>query len=161
MDVTIARCEPCHLAAMRRLYNSSFDHPWTLDQLSIYADTHHGCEKAWGAFCKGHLVGFIAVLDGEQELDLVTLCVQRGSRRCGIAKALLHYILSTNRCCTLEVNEHNHGAKALYAALGFLPVGRRPRYYRRAGGNYDDAIIYQRDLYHTTLEHIASKTTAL
>ena len=43
----------------------------------------------------------------------------------------------------LEVAEHNAPAKAFYQDYGFMPVGRRPRYYRDDVGNSIDAIIME------------------
>jgi ribosomal-protein-alanine N-acetyltransferase len=42
----------------------------------------------------------------------------------------------------LEVSERNEAARALYAAAGFVPAGRRRRYY--ADGT--DALVLRRDL---------------
>ena len=41
----------------------------------------------------------------------------------------------------LEVAADNMPARALYVGLGFDIVGRRPRYYRRPGGEAVDALI--------------------
>ena len=43
----------------------------------------------------------------------------------------------------LEVAEHNAPAKAFYQDYGFMPVGRRPRYYRDDAGGSIDAIIME------------------
>ncbi|HJU19388.1 MAG TPA: PCRF domain-containing protein, partial [Stellaceae bacterium] len=40
----------------------------------------------------------------------------------------------------LEMAEDNTAAAALYAAHGFVPIGRRPRYYRR-GRHFVDALV--------------------
>ena len=44
---------------------------------------------------------------------------------------------------TLEVRASNKPAKALYAALGFASVGRRPRYYSRPT---EDAELFRKEL---------------
>ena len=41
----------------------------------------------------------------------------------------------------LEVAESNEPALALYKKLGFLPVGKRHRYYRTVSGEKVDARI--------------------
>jgi ribosomal-protein-alanine N-acetyltransferase len=46
----------------------------------------------------------------------------------------------------LEVAEDNAPARGLYSGLGFEIVGRRPRYYRRSGGEMVDALIMNRAL---------------
>ncbi len=60
-------------------------------------------------------------------------------RRRGIGRALLDAVVAEAGArgiasIVLEVAADNEAARRLYAALGFVQVGRRPRYYRRAGG---------------------------
>ena len=45
-------------------------------------------------------------------------------------------------CLTLEVRASNAPAKALYEALGFAQVGRRPNYYRNPK---EDALILRKE----------------
>lgn len=76
------------------------------------------------------------------EFHLLNLAVAADLRRQGVATALLAGIFreAAVRGCReafLEVRKDNEGAKALYAKLGFVPVSRRPKYYR--GG--EDALV--------------------
>jgi len=41
----------------------------------------------------------------------------------------------------LEVAADNLAAQSLYAGAGFNPIGRRPAYYIRSGGQAVDAVI--------------------
>jgi ribosomal-protein-alanine N-acetyltransferase len=41
----------------------------------------------------------------------------------------------------LEVASDNAAARGLYAAAGFVMVGRRPRYYRRGGETIDALLL--------------------
>jgi [ribosomal protein S18]-alanine N-acetyltransferase len=43
----------------------------------------------------------------------------------------------------LEVRESNRDARALYDGRGFVPVGRRPRYYQKPT---EDAVVMELDL---------------
>jgi ribosomal-protein-alanine N-acetyltransferase len=76
------------------------------------------------------------------EAEILTLAVLPASRRRGVARALVTAAASLAeaagaRRLFLEVAEGNAAARALYAGLGFVPVGRRRRYY--PGG--DDALV--------------------
>jgi ribosomal protein S18 acetylase RimI-like enzyme len=75
------------------------------------------------------------------ELESVVVAVS--SRRAGVGRALSAAVLDWCREqgaaeAVLEVRAHSAGATALYAGLGFIQVGRRPRYYRDPE---DDALL--------------------
>ena len=66
------------------------------------------------------------------EIDLVG--VDPMSRRGGVAARLLARLIEAERVAglveaRLELSASNSAASALYAGLGFVVVGRRPRYY--------------------------------
>ena len=66
------------------------------------------------------------------EIDLVG--VDPAVRRGGVARGLLLHLLEVERSeglveARLELSARNAPAEALYAGLGFVVVGRRPRYY--------------------------------
>lgn len=66
------------------------------------------------------------------EIDLVGVCP--AARRGGLAGRLLTRLLESERCdglveARLELSSDNAAAAGLYGALGFVVVGRRPRYY--------------------------------
>jgi ribosomal-protein-alanine N-acetyltransferase len=79
------------------------------------------------------------------EMEVLTLAVDPTARRRGVGTCLLGtaiaWALSGGAATAfLEVAEDNRAAQALYARAGFLPVGRRPRYYP----NGADALILRR-----------------
>ena len=91
-------------------------------------------------------VGFILALVVAGEAEILTLCVDPGARRRGIARALLADLYAAARGAqsariVLEVAADNEVARALYAAEGFTAVGRRPFYYRRPDAAAADALI--------------------
>lgn len=89
-------------------------------------------------------VGFVCMAGAEavgmihcnfvlDELTLNTLCVDEAYRRRGIARMLWNAVTEMMRgvctVCYLEVRESNTPARTLYASLGFVQNGYRPRYY--------------------------------
>lgn len=84
--------------------------------------------------------GFALALGLGRECELLSLGTVPPLRRRGIAVALLDWVCGEARyrgahVVLLEVAEDNPAARALYAGRGFLPTGRRPNYYRHAGGS--------------------------
>ncbi|MSQ02812.1 MAG: GNAT family N-acetyltransferase [Myxococcales bacterium] len=77
------------------------------------------------------------------ELHLLQLAVHPDVRRTGLATqlhdALLKAAAPRAECGWLEVKVDNGGAICFYERLGWVPIGRRPRYY--ADGN--DAIVFR------------------
>lgn len=99
----------------------------------------------------GKPVGFILALVVAGEAEILTLGVDPSDRRHGIARALLTDLYAAARTArssrvVLEVAADNDSARSLYAAEGFVAVGSRPFYYRRAGANAADALILARPL---------------
>jgi ribosomal-protein-alanine N-acetyltransferase len=72
---------------------------------------------------------------GERLAELESVVVAADSRRVGIGRSLCSAVIDWCRsrgatAIVLEVRSRSEGAIALYAGLGFVPLGRRPRYYR-------------------------------
>lgn len=98
------------------------------------------------------LVGYAGgwVVDGD--LQILKVGVDPAWRRHGIARVLLARVADDARnlgarTSSLEVRTGNAGAQALYAALGYEALGRRPRYY----SDGEDALIMQGPLPTITL----------
>jgi ribosomal-protein-alanine N-acetyltransferase len=84
----------------------------------------------------GYAVGLLHPRDGaECVAELESVAVAACARRAGVGRALCTTVLDW---CSwhgatqveLEVRSCSIAAIALYAGLGFVPFGRRPRYYR-------------------------------
>jgi ribosomal-protein-alanine N-acetyltransferase len=89
------------------------------------------------------VAGYVIAQDAADEGEILNLAVTPSRHRIGIGRALVERVLATLagrgvQRVFLEVRESNAAARALYAALGFQEVGRRPRYYRRP---VEDAIV--------------------
>lgn len=107
------------------------------------------------------LVGYAGgwVVDGD--LQILKVGVDPAWRRHGIARVLLARVADDARnlgarTSSLEVRAANAGAQALYAALGYETLGRRPRYY----SDGEDALIMQGSLPTITLAAVPNGAVA-
>ena len=94
--------------------------------------------------------GFALLRTTLDEEELLLFAVDPQWRRRGLGAELLRQVIATARAsdCTrmlLEMREGN-SAEQLYVAFGFVPVGRRPKYYRTPTGQMLDAITFSCDL---------------
>lgn len=85
------------------------------------------------------------------EAELLTLATDPAARRQGLARALMARFEAGARArgaesAFLEVAEDNAPARALYAACGFAPAGRRPGYYVGPDGSRTAALILCKSL---------------
>ena len=81
-----------------------------------------------------------------EEGEILTLGVIPDRRRSGVGSALLAAIVAEARgqglrALFLEVAQDNSAARALYAAHGFVQIGRRANYYRRPSGLADALVL--------------------
>lgn len=130
------------------------------DDLSAFAEIHKACfAQAWSADALRDLLktagtlafsasdGFVMTRVAGDEAEILTIAVVPGSRRKGIASALLNEAARQAskhgaRTMFLEVAENNAAALGLYNRLGFREVGRRKSYY----GPGEDALILRAEL---------------
>ncbi|TXH99157.1 MAG: GNAT family N-acetyltransferase [Pseudorhodobacter sp.] len=85
------------------------------------------------------------------EAELLTLAVAPEQRRRGLGADLVRAFLREAarrgaESAFLEVAEANTPARALYAAAGFTPAGKRRGYYTAPDGSAQDALILVRSL---------------
>jgi ribosomal-protein-alanine N-acetyltransferase len=144
--VEIVRGSADHLdeamTVMREAFDPAYGEAWTRAQCSGIL----GLSGVWlyVARVDGRPAGFAlarAILD---EGELLLLAVSPAERRRGVGRAMLGAVLDETRRrgairLHLEMRENND-AIALYAAAGFVEVGRRLRYYRGNDGKSFDAI---------------------
>lgn len=96
-------------------------------------------------------VGFAMASGAHDERELLSIGVLRDYRRAGIGRELVSSVIDQATASGaarlfLEVAEDNLAAQNLYRAYGFLPVGRRPGYYRRKAGPPVAALTLRRNL---------------
>jgi len=135
--MTIRRLTEADIPAAAELEKACFSVPWTEGMLS--GEVAEGLYL--GAFEGETLVGYCGMRAVLDEGYINNVAVLPAFRRRGIARALLTELENSAEglaFLTLEVRESNGAAQALYLSLGFLPVGRRPRYYERP---VEDALL--------------------
>jgi ribosomal-protein-alanine N-acetyltransferase len=131
--------------ALAILHRECFpDDPWEAGALGRIMALSGGF--GWLAWEGEDPAGFILVRDLGNECEILSLGVAPRWRRRGIAQALLATTIAEagHRALpsvVLEVAVDNDPARDLYAAAGFVAVGRRARYYRRPDGRADALIL--------------------
>ena len=130
---------------MARLHGLSFTlpAPWSEADLAATLANPH-------SFALTRPTGFLLGRVVAGEAELLTVAVDPAARRQGTGRALVDAFLIEARtrgadAAFLEVAETNAAARAVYAAAGFAPTGRRKGYYRGAG-QVVDAVLMGRSL---------------
>jgi len=124
---------------LAEIHAQAFDAPWDAAAFRALLDQP-------GVIARAEPDGFILIRVVADEAEILTLAVHPTARRRGIAARLTAQAAEAARSLGvvrlfLEVAEDNAPARALYAALGFQPAGRRRGYYARKDGPAADALI--------------------
>ncbi|MGT2801066.1 ribosomal protein S18-alanine N-acetyltransferase [Streptococcus marmotae] len=114
--------------------------PWTVEQ--IESDLRQPETVYYLAKEGRELLGFLAVQEIVDELEILQLAVRKDVQGQGIAGRLLHCIQDFAGSVFLEVRASNQRAKGLYERYGFEEIGRRKGYYH---GPIEDAIVMKRE----------------
>ncbi len=99
----------------------------------------------------GRLRGFILSRLAGDEAEILTIAVDTEHQGRGAGRALLSENLrqaanAGAKAMFLEVAKDNAPALALYERFGFVKVGERAGYYRRADGTRATAIVMRKPL---------------
>ncbi len=144
------------LPAIMRLEEALFaPDTWTTamyrDELA-QRDTRHylvaedGVGEGEGAGDEAGVVGYGGLIAYDDEAHIATLGVAPERQGEGLGALLLDALLAEadrrSPVVLLEVRADNEVAQRLYASRGFVPVGRRPRYYQPSG---TDAVVMRRE----------------
>ena len=112
---------------------------WTAEQLAQELSGQPGL----GIGDDDHLLAFLLYRELPQTWEIQLLATHPGHRRRGLMLRLIQaWKARAPREITefwLEVHEQNVAAIALYRRMGFLPVGKRPKYYHDDGS----AILFK------------------
>lgn len=143
MDLVIRPGETWDVSGVVALQDAATElSPWTPEALAavLSGDSPY---RMIVAELGTKLVGFLMWRElPVDEIELLSLTVEPGFRRRGIASALLGKMLAHGSgTCFLEVRKSNVAARALYRRFGFSESGLRPAYYHRP---VEDAVVMRR-----------------
>lgn len=142
---------PADAEAVERLERACFEGvahtPWSAEQFLSELVEPAVPRSWWVAHDDGELVGFAGGMVVERDIEILDVAVAPEHRRAGIARKLLSHVsydaqMLGCETASLEVEDGNTAARALYEALGFTRVGVRPGYY----GHGVDAAIMKAEL---------------
>lgn len=143
------------MAVMQTAFDPLYGESWTraqIDNTLVLGHCHYtligpdGLPPEPGALAAGFALSR-SVLD---EQELLLLAVDPQWRRRGLGNVVLQQVIEAARMrgiarMFLEMRDGNP-AESLYRINGFLPVGRRPKYYRTTRGDRIDAITFSREM---------------
>ena len=122
-----------------------FSQPWS--EKSVAGELDNSLALWLVAMEGDRLAGYVGSQTVMDETDMMNLAVAPQFRRQGVGETLVNALTASlkelgSRCLTLEVRDSNGPARALYAKLGFVEVGRRRGYYRDPR---EDALILRKE----------------
>ena len=141
----IIKMNESHVSQIAELEKLCFSDAWS--ENSIRSELSNKLSLWLVAVDGDRVAGYIGSQTVLGWADMMNLCVSPDYRRQGLGEQLtaeLERRLRDNRveCLTLEVRVSNAPAIALYEKLGFVQVGKRPRYYEKPR---EDALILRKE----------------
>jgi ribosomal-protein-alanine N-acetyltransferase len=142
---------PDKAEACARLHAAGFAHPWSTQEVEALIASSSTLAAAALDPVDGRLRGFVLSRLASDEAEILAIAVEAASQGRGVGQALLVENLrqaanAGARAMFLEVDEDNTPAMALYDRVGFVKVGERAGYYRRADGTRAAAAIMRKAL---------------
>ena len=144
------------MAVMDVAFDPAFGEAWNRSQLEgalVMGNCHYGLiARTGGAPEKGTAAsGFFLSRHGFEDEELLLFAIDPSTRWLGLGGRLLESFITEARArgamrLFLEMRQGNP-AEHLYRRFGFVPVGRRPRYYRAPDGSRIDAITFALDCF--------------
>ena len=134
------------VAAIAELEKLCFSDPWS--ENSIASELENRLSYWLVAEQDGKVVGYVGSQSVLDAADMMNLAVSPDYRKQGIGQALvcglIDYLKTKNIIALLlEVRVSNMSAISLYNKMGFVQVGRRPKYYHNPR---EDALILRKEL---------------
>jgi ribosomal-protein-alanine N-acetyltransferase len=130
------------LAEIAKTEQLLFSDPWSEEAIRSFLALSH----AQGYVClrDSHVYGYLLGSLLAEEAELLRIGVKKESQRMGLGEALLAHAIALWKekgagSVFLEVRASNEAAQHLYEKKGFVPVGKRPRFYRHPT---EDALLY-------------------
>ena len=134
-----------HVAQVAQLEQLCFSAPWSENAVASELTNPLSC---WLVAVDGEKVcGYVGSQAVLGEADMMNIAVCPDYRRQGVARSLVEQLIAElknagNYQLTLEVRISNAPAIALYEQMGFVEVGRRPKYYAKPT---EDALILRKE----------------
>lgn len=138
--MTVRRLTATDADAMAAVHAVSFERPWPALDMAVHVKK----DLCLGAGTP--LKSFVILGGTDLHAEILTVATHTEHRGQGLARQLLTDAIKRLKSqgrkeLFLEVAEDNQIARNLYETLDFVPVGRRPGYYKRADGRMA-AITY-------------------
>lgn len=132
------------LDAVAELEADSYEFPWSR---GIFADCLRAGHPCWLLWVGGEIAGYGILSIAAGEAHILNICIGQVWRGLGLGRRLLMRLIDVIRWSGadrifLEVRPSNPNAKTLYESIGFIEIGRRPRYYPASHGR-EDAIVME------------------
>lgn len=153
LSPTTLHVEPARASdaeTIARLHAEGFYRGWTREEFAAYI-AGEGTPVYVACDSKRRIAGFAMLRHLGEEVELITIAVDRKWRRKGVGLMLMRALFQTllrspAKRMLLEVAADNPAALKLYGKLGFAAVGERKGYYPRPDGTPATAIVMARDL---------------
>ena len=138
----MAFADVAEVASIEALSTAS---PWSEDSFRI--ELRNAAARCRVALCDGRIAGFLVAWRVLDETQVAELGVHPDFRRRGLGRLLVSEAMEEARSRgssaeRLEVREGNAAARRLYESMGFVSVGRRPKYYE----GREDAILMDKKI---------------
>ncbi len=142
----IVKMNESHVAQIAALERECFSDPWS--EASIASEL----QSEWSLWLvdeeDGQVVAYVGSQSAPPDADVMNVAVAPSHRRQGRGEALMLALMDALRALnreslSLEVRQSNTPALALYERLGFVQVGKRPKYYHNP---VEDALILRKEL---------------
>lgn len=142
----IRTMQPEDVKAIAELETVCFSDPWS--ENSIASELNNRLSYWLVAVDNDNVVGYVGSQSVLDYADMMNLAVSPDYRRQGIGESLINALVAHLKtkhilALLLEVRVSNTPAIALYEKLGFVQIGRRPRYYTNPR---EDALILRKEL---------------
>lgn len=134
------------VSAIANLEKECFSDPWS--ENSIASELDNRLSFWLVAEEDGDVVGYVGSQSVLDSADMMNIAVSPEYRCRGIAKSLIKQLIihlreKGIRFLILEVRVSNLNAITLYHKLGFVQIGKRPKYYRNPR---EDALILRKEI---------------
>ncbi len=141
----IRRATPEDSVAIAHIEQLAAHSPWT--ETMAVSTLQQATTHAWVSEMDGQVVAHLLTTVAADTAEVLIVATAPSHRRRGIARRLLIDAEAAWKAvgvveAFLEVRADNEGAIALYKALDWTQVGKRPRYYKDG----TDAVLMKREL---------------